>query len=52
MTDISIDSAQATDDLLRALGEQLAAQSEYFTIAVVGALHCARWSLSLVPREM
>jgi hypothetical protein len=36
MTDISIDSMQAADDLLRALGEQLATQNERFTIAVVG----------------
>jgi hypothetical protein len=48
MTDISIDSAQATDDLLRALGEQLAAQREHFTIAVVGG--SALLALELVSR--
>jgi hypothetical protein len=48
MTDISIDSVQATDDLLRALGEQLAAQRESFTIAVVGG--SALLALELVSR--
>ncbi len=48
MTDISIDSTQAADDLLDALGEQLAAQRECFTIAVVGG--SALLALGLVSR--
>jgi hypothetical protein len=45
MTDISIDSTQAADGLLRALGEQLAAQRECFTLAVVGWLNPGPTSL-------
>ena len=48
MTDVSIDSTQAADDLLHALGEQLAAQQECFTIAVVGG--SALLALGLVSR--
>src|ERR1700677_131642 len=48
MTDISIDSAQAADDLLGALSEQLAAQRECFTIAVVGG--SALLALGLISR--
>ena len=48
MTDISINSTQAADDLLGALGEQLAAQNECFTIAVVGG--SALLALGLVSR--
>lgn len=48
MTDISIDSTQAAGDLLRALGEQLAAQGERFTLAVVGG--SALLALGLVSR--
>jgi hypothetical protein len=48
MTDISIDSTQAADDLLGALGEQLAAQRECFTIAVVGG--SALLALELISR--
>lgn len=48
MTDISIDSTQAADDLLGALGEQLASQRERFTIAVVGG--SALLALGLISR--
>jgi hypothetical protein len=48
MTDVSIDSTQAADNLLDALGEQLAAQNECFTIAVVGG--SALLALGLVSR--
>jgi hypothetical protein len=48
MTDISIDSTQAADDLLGALGEQLAAQRERFTLAVVGG--SALLALGLISR--
>lgn len=36
MFDTPIDSARATEDLLNALGDQLAAQGERYTLAVVG----------------
>lgn len=36
MSDIAIDSAGATEDLLRALGDQLAAHGERYILAVVG----------------
>jgi hypothetical protein len=48
MNDISIDSTQAADDLLDALGEQLATQNECFIIAVVGG--SALLALGLVSR--
>ena len=48
MTDGSIGSAQAADDLLDALGEQLTAERERFTIAVVGG--SALLALGLVSR--
>ncbi|MFZ1155070.1 MAG: hypothetical protein WAN93_09220 [Solirubrobacteraceae bacterium] len=48
MTDIPINSAQAADDLLCALGEQLTAQGECFTLAVVGG--SALLALGLISR--
>lgn len=48
MTGISIDSTQAADDLLGALGEQLTAQRECFTIAVVDG--SALLALGLISR--
>jgi hypothetical protein len=48
MNDISIESGRAADDLLSALGEQLAVKKEYFTIAVVGG--SALLALGLVSR--
>ncbi|HST54268.1 MAG TPA: DUF6036 family nucleotidyltransferase [Solirubrobacteraceae bacterium] len=48
MTNISIDSARATDDLLRALGEQLAAHDQHYSLLVVGG--SALLALGLVTR--
>jgi hypothetical protein len=48
MTDVSINSTQAADNLLDALGEQLAAQNDCFTIAVVGG--SALLALGLISR--
>jgi hypothetical protein len=48
MTDSSIDSAAATSALLGALGEQLAAHGERYTLAVVGG--AALLALGLVSR--
>jgi hypothetical protein len=48
MTYSSIDTTQAADDILDALGEQLAAQNECFAIAVVGG--SALLALGLVSR--
>jgi hypothetical protein len=48
MNNISINSAQAADDLLDALAEQLAAQGECFTLAVIGG--SALLALGLVSR--
>ncbi len=48
MTDVSIYSTQAADDLLRALGEQLAAKRERFTLVVVGG--SALLALGLISR--
>jgi hypothetical protein len=48
MTDSPIDSAEATSNLLRALGEQLAAHGERYSLAVVGG--SALLALGLVSR--
>ncbi len=48
MNNSSIDSAEATTDLLRALGEQLAAHGERYTLAVVGG--SALLALGLISR--
>ncbi len=48
MTDSLIDSADATSELLLALGEQLAAHGERYTLAVVGG--SALLALGLVSR--
>jgi hypothetical protein len=48
MTDSSIDSAEAASNLLRALGEQLAARDARYTLAVVGG--SALLALGLVSR--
>jgi len=48
MPDTTIDSAEATEDLLRALGDQLAAHGERYTLAVVGG--SALLALGLVSR--
>jgi hypothetical protein len=48
MSDTTIDTAKATEDLLDALGDQLAAHGEHFTLAVVGG--SALLALGLVSR--
>jgi hypothetical protein len=48
MSNTPLDSAQATDDLLRALADQLAARGERYTLAVVGG--SALLALGLVSR--
>jgi hypothetical protein len=48
MLDNRIDSARAAEDLLRALGEQLAARGERYTLAIVGG--SALLALGLVSR--
>ncbi len=48
MTDTTIDSAAATEDLLHALADQLAAHGEHYTLAVVGG--SALLALGLVSR--
>ncbi len=48
MSDTTIDSAGATANLLHALGDQLAAQGEHYTLAIVGG--SALLALGLVSR--
>jgi hypothetical protein len=48
MLDTPLDSARATEDLLHALGDQLAAHDEHYTLAVVGG--SALLALGLVSR--
>jgi hypothetical protein len=48
MTDVPIDSAKAASDLLGALGDQLAAHGERYTLAVVGG--SALLALGLISR--
>lgn len=48
MSDTPLDSARATEDLLYALGDQLAAHGERYTLAVVGG--SALLALGLVSR--
>jgi Nucleotidyltransferase of unknown function (DUF6036) len=48
MLDNSIDSGRVAEDLLRALGEQLAARGERYTLAIVGG--SALLALGLVSR--
>jgi hypothetical protein len=54
MSNNSIDSSQAAEQLLHALAEQIAANDEHYTLAVVGGsalLDAARWSRSHDPSE-
>jgi len=48
MSNIPIESSQAADQLLNALGEQLAARGESYTLAVVGG--SALLALGLISR--
>jgi hypothetical protein len=48
MTDIAIKDVEAAEDLLNALGEQLAARDEHYTLVVVGG--SALLALGLVSR--